>query len=38
MTPRSLGTKPEKMKNFEDPDRKVMNLAGHGASSNPKRN
>jgi hypothetical protein len=38
MTPRSPGTKPEKMKNFEDPVRKVLNLAGQGASSNPKRN
>jgi hypothetical protein len=26
MTPRSLGTKPEKMKNSEDPVRKVLNL------------
>jgi hypothetical protein len=38
MTPRSPGTKPEKMKNSEDPVRKVSNLAGQGASSNPKRN
>jgi hypothetical protein len=38
MTPRSLGTKPEKMKNSEDPARKVSNLAGQGASSNLKRN
>jgi hypothetical protein len=38
MTPRSTGTKPEKMKNPEDPDREVLNLAGQGASSNPKRN
>jgi hypothetical protein len=38
MTPRSLGTKPEKMKNSEDPVRKVLNLAGQGFSSNPKRN
>jgi hypothetical protein len=37
MTPRSLGTKPEKMKNSEDPIRKLSNLAGQGASSNPKR-
>jgi hypothetical protein len=38
MTPRSPGTKPEKMKNSEDPVRKVPNLAGQGASSNPERN
>jgi hypothetical protein len=38
MTPRSLRTKPEKMKNFEDPVRKLPNLVGQGASSNPKRN
>jgi hypothetical protein len=38
MTPRSPGTKPEKMKNSEDPVRKLPNLAGQGASSNPKRN
>jgi hypothetical protein len=38
MTPRSPGTKPEKMKNFEDPVRKLPNLAGQGASSNPRRN
>jgi hypothetical protein len=38
MTPRSPGTKPEKMKNSEDPVRKVLNLAGQGASSNLKRN
>jgi hypothetical protein len=38
MTPRSPRTKPEKMKNFEDPVRKLPNLAGQGASSNPKRN
>jgi hypothetical protein len=38
MTPRRLGTKPEKMKNSEDPVRKVSNLVGQGASSNPKRN
>jgi hypothetical protein len=38
MTPRSPGTKPEKMKNSEDPIRKLLNLAGQGASSNPKRN
>jgi hypothetical protein len=38
MTPRSPGTKPEKMKNSEDPVKKVLNLAGQGASSNPRRN
>jgi hypothetical protein len=38
MTPRSLGTKPKKMKNSEDPVRKVPNLAGQGASSNLERN
>jgi hypothetical protein len=38
MTPRSPVTKPEKMKNFEDLVKKVPNLAGQGASSNPKRN
>jgi hypothetical protein len=38
MTPRSPGTKPEKMKNSEDPVRKVPNLAGKGASSNLKIN
>jgi hypothetical protein len=38
MTPRSLGTKPKKMKNSEDLVRKVSNLAGQGASSNSKRN
>jgi hypothetical protein len=38
MTPRSPGTKPEKMTNFEDPVRKVPNLAGQGASSNSERN
>jgi hypothetical protein len=38
MTPRSLGTKPEKMKNSKDPVRKLSNLAGQGASSNPWRN
>jgi hypothetical protein len=31
MTPRSPGTKPEKMKNSEDLVRKVPNLAGQGA-------
>jgi hypothetical protein len=38
ITPRSPGTKPEKMKNSEDPVRKVSNLAGQGSSSNPNRN
>jgi hypothetical protein len=38
MTPRSLRTKLEKMENSEDPVRKLPNLAGQGASSNPKRN
>jgi hypothetical protein len=38
MTPRSPRTKPEKMKNSEDPVRKLPNLAGQGASSNLKRN
>jgi hypothetical protein len=38
MTPRSPGTKPEKMTNSEDPVRKVSNLAGQGASSNSERN
>jgi hypothetical protein len=38
MTPRSIGTKPEKMKNSKDLVRKVSNLARQGASSNPKRN
>jgi hypothetical protein len=37
MTPRSPGTKPEKMEN-EDLVRKVPNLAGQGASSNSERN
>jgi hypothetical protein len=31
MTPRSPGTKPEKVKNSEDPVRKLSNLAGQGA-------
>jgi hypothetical protein len=38
MTPRSTGTKPEKMKNSENPVRKLPNLAGEVASSNPRRN
>jgi hypothetical protein len=37
-TPRSLGTKPEKMTNSEDLPRKVSNLAGQGATSNSERN
>jgi hypothetical protein len=36
-TPRSLGTKPEKMTNSEDLPRKVPNLAGQGATSNSER-
>jgi hypothetical protein len=38
MTPRSPGTEPEKMTNSEDLVRKVLNLAGQGASSNSERN
>jgi hypothetical protein len=38
LMPRSPGTKPEKMTNFEDLPRKVPNLAGQGASSNSERN
>jgi hypothetical protein len=38
MTPRSPGTKPEKMTNSEDLIRKVLNLAGQGATSNSERN
>jgi hypothetical protein len=38
LTPRSLGTKPEKMTNFEDLSRKLPNLAGQGATSNSERN
>jgi hypothetical protein len=38
MTPRSPRTKPEKMSNSKDLVRKVMNLAGQGASSNSERN
>jgi hypothetical protein len=38
ITPRSPRTKPEKMKNSEDPVNKLSNLAGQEASSNPKRN
>jgi hypothetical protein len=38
MTLRSPRKKPEKMKNSEDLVRKLLNLVGQGASSNPKRN
>jgi hypothetical protein len=38
MTPRSPWTKPEKMTNSKDLPRKVLNLAGQGASSNSERN
>jgi hypothetical protein len=38
MTPRSPGTKPEKMTNSEDLARKVSNLARQGASSNSEKN
>jgi hypothetical protein len=38
LTPRSLGTKPEKMTNSEDLSRKVSNLAGQGATFNSERN
>jgi hypothetical protein len=38
LTPRSPGTKPEKMTNSEDLSRKVPNLAGQGAMSNSERN
>jgi hypothetical protein len=38
MTPRSARTKLEKMKNSKETVRKLPNLAGQGASSNPKRN
>jgi hypothetical protein len=38
MTPRSPGTKPDKMKNSEDLARKVPNFARQGASSNSERN
>jgi hypothetical protein len=37
MTPRSPRTKPEKIENSEDLVRKLPNLVGQGASSNPKR-
>jgi hypothetical protein len=38
LTPRSPGTKPEKMKNSEDLPIKVSNLARQGSTSNSKRN
>jgi hypothetical protein len=38
MIPRIPRTKHEKMKNFENLVRKLPNLVGQGASSNPKRN
>jgi hypothetical protein len=38
MTLRSPRTKPEKMKNSEDPVKKLLNLVGQEASSNLKRN
>jgi hypothetical protein len=40
MVIKNLGrhNKPEKMKNSEDLVRKVLNLAGQGASSNSERN
>jgi hypothetical protein len=38
MTPRSPRTKPEKLENSEDQVKKLLNLAGQGASSNPNRN
>jgi hypothetical protein len=38
MTPRSPGTKPEKMTNSEDPVRKVPNLVGQRSTSNLERN
>jgi hypothetical protein len=38
MTPRSPGTKPEKITNSEDLARKVSNLVRQGALSNLKRN
>jgi hypothetical protein len=38
MTPRSPGTKPEKMTNSEDLAKKVPNLARQRASSNSERN
>jgi hypothetical protein len=38
LTPRSPGTKPEKMTNSDDLSRKVSNLAGQGATSNSERN
>jgi hypothetical protein len=38
LTPRSPGTKPEKMINSEDLPRKVSKLVGQGATSNLERN
>jgi hypothetical protein len=38
MTPRSPGTKPEKMTNSKDLAKKVLNLARQGALSNSERN
>jgi hypothetical protein len=38
LTPRSPGTKPEKMTNSEDLSRKVPNLAGQGSTFNSERN
>jgi hypothetical protein len=38
LTPRSPGTKPEKMTNSEDLARKVLNLVREGALSNSERN
>jgi hypothetical protein len=38
LTPRSPGTKLEKMTNSKDLSRKVSNLAGQGATSNSERN
>jgi hypothetical protein len=38
LTPRSPGTKPEKMTNSEGLPRKVPNLVGQGATSNSERN
>jgi hypothetical protein len=38
LTSRSPGTKPEKMTSSEDLPRKVLDLAGQGATSNSERN
>jgi hypothetical protein len=38
LTPRSPGTKPDKMTNSEDLPKKVPNLVGQGATSNSARN